>query len=267
MLKYIISCLVIFPTMTQAVETCPFQKWEKYNKTKLSREGQSGAYIFSTSHVDIDADGAPNAYHPDDVGLDCKNGTGFKGLDCPENGGYPNSDWWQSAIVPDPKDNKKGYVQPDGNFKGYFVSQTTLGDDSKANLDPKKYVDSTQVPYLVFPGNFYSMNGTGLIGDFGYAINTENSKTSPFIVAEVGPPKANLGEMSIFLGNALGGSNPNPRTGSGAPEGEIIYVIFPYSKNSPAWPLSQEEIQSKVTKLLSTIGGEKTIKHCFNAHK
>jgi hypothetical protein len=265
MRNHLLAGLVIFSSVAQAAPTCDFQKWEKYQGTKLLREKQNGPYIFSTSQVKVDADGAPNAYHPEDVGLDCKKGTGFKGLDCPANGGYPKKSWWRSAIVPDPQNNKKGYVQPDGAFKGYFISQTSLKDNSKSNLDTKKYVDSTQVPYLVFPGEFNTMNGTGLMGDFGYAINIDNGKSSPFIVAEVGPPKAHLGEMSISLGSALGGSNPNPRTGSGTPEGKIVYVIFPYSKNFPAWPLSQEEIQSKVTSLLSTIGGEETLRFCADA--
>ena len=109
--------------------------------------------MFATTHAQVDADGAPNAYHPDDVGLNCKTGTGFKGLDCPANGGYPNGDWWPSAIVPDPKNKKKGYVQPDGEFKGFFVSQTSLRDGARSDLDPAKYVNAAAVPYLVFPGH------------------------------------------------------------------------------------------------------------------
>jgi hypothetical protein len=156
--------LVLFSSVVQAAATCPFQKWEQYQGTQLLREKPKDAYIFSTNQVKVDADGAPNAYHPDDVGLHCTKGTGFKGLDCPANGGYPKESWWRSAILPDPKNNNQGYIQPDGTFKGYFVSQTSLKDNSKSNLDTKKYVDSTQIPYLVFPGKFNTMNGTGSMG-------------------------------------------------------------------------------------------------------
>ena len=86
---------------------CPLAHWDDYGGAQLFRNAGQGAYVFATTHAQVDADGAPNAYHPDDVGLNCKTGTGFKGLDCPANGGYPNGDWWPSAIVPDPK-NKKG---------------------------------------------------------------------------------------------------------------------------------------------------------------
>ena len=120
------TALFALTTVAQAAPSCPLAHWDDYGGTQLFRNAGQGAYVFATTHAQVDADGAPNAYHPDDVGLNCKTGTGFKGLDCPANGGYPNGDWWPSAIVPDPKNKKKGYVQPDGEFKGFFVSQTSL---------------------------------------------------------------------------------------------------------------------------------------------
>lgn len=253
--------VVAFPLVV-AAEACPFNKWEKYQGVQLLRAKPKGAYIFSTSQTKVDADGAPNAYHPDDVGLHCTKGVGFKGLDCPANAGYPEKIWWRSVIVPNPQNKNEGYIQFDGEYKGYLISQTSLKDKSKSDLDINKYVDSTQVPYLVFPGKFSTVKGTGLMGDFGYAINLDANKIAPFIVADIGPPNAHLGEMSIALANALGGTNPNPRTGSGTPKGKIVYVIFPYSRSAPAWPLTQDEIQSNATSLLSTIGGEKVLRIC-----
>jgi len=35
--------------------------------------------------MSIDADGAPNAYHPDNIGLDDL-----------KNAGYPNTSWWKN---------------------------------------------------------------------------------------------------------------------------------------------------------------------------
>lgn len=261
----LVAGLMLSSITVQASPPCAFQKWDKYQGSQLLRQTAKGPYIFSTSEVKVDADGAPNAYHPDDVGLHCTKGLGFKGLDCPANGGYPNQNWWPSAIVPDPKNNKKGYIQPDGQFKGYFVSQTSLKDKSKSNLDPEKYVNSTAVPYLVFPGQFNSKVGTGAVGDYGFALNLDNGKSSSFIVAEVGPPKAHLGEMSIYLGSALGGSDPNPRTGTGTPKGKIIYVVFPYTKATSGWPISNEAIDSTASELLKSIGGVEMLKSCANA--
>jgi hypothetical protein len=260
---YIVAfSILLFSPLLRAATDCSFSKWDVYQKTQLLREKEKGPYLFVTRAVKVDADGAPNAYHPDDVGLKCTKGTGFKGLDCPANGGYPKETWWRSAIVPDPQNNNKGYIQPSGAYQGFFVSRTSLTDKHKADIDPQKYVDSTSVPYLVFPGKFSSKSGTGSVGDFGFAINLDTGKSSPFIVAETGPPDAHLGEMSISLGVALGGSTPNPRTGSGAPKGKIAYVVFPYTKETPAWPVAQDGIEGKVKGLLDSVGGVEVLKTC-----
>ena len=257
------TALFALTTVAQAAPSCPLAHWDDYGGTQLFRNAGQGAYVFATTHAQVDADGAPNAYHPDDVGLNCKTGTGFKGLDCPANGGYPNVDWWPSAIVPDPKNKKKGYVQPDGEFKGFFVSQTSLRDGARSDLDPAKYVNAAAVPYLVFPGAFHQKAGTGTLGDLGYAVNLDNGKTSAFIVAEVGPSDAKLGEMSIALAQALGGQNPNPRTGAGKPDGKIAYVVFPKSRANPAWPLTNQQIGDRVQDLLKQLpGGMETLKAC-----
>lgn len=253
------------PYYAHAASPCAFQSWDDYRGTKLIRDVPSGAYIFTTLAVKVDADGAPNAYHPNDIGLHCTNGVGFKGLDCPANAGYPKSLWWSSVLVPDPKDKTKGYVQPHGAHKGFFVSQTSLKAENKSALNVSKYVDATSIPYLVFPRSFYKKKGTGSLGDFGYALNLENGKVSPFIVAEIGPPEARLGEMSIALGSALGGRNPNPRTGKGAPTGKVVYIVFPRSRKIPSWPLTQNQITSVALSLLDTAGGTEMLTECGDA--
>lgn len=258
---FLTSLLCCAPTLMAAPD-CKFQQWEAYGKAKVVRHDPTGSYMFSSLGVKVDADGAPNAYHPDDVGLHCTKGKGFRGLDCPANAGYPKSTWWSSVIVPDPQNSKKGYVQPDGEFNGYFVSQTSLKDERKRSTDPLKYVNAAAVPYLVLPGNFYKRKGTGQMGDFGYALNIENGRSSSFIVAEVGPSSADLGEMSIALGRELGGNSPNPRTGSGSPTGKIAFVVFPKSRNTPAWPMTQAEINSKVDELLESVGGADALRDC-----
>lgn len=247
-------------------QQCPFSEPFSYADTVLLRQPGGTAYVFATSDIKIDADGAPNAYHPDDVQLDCTRGTGFKGLDCPANAGYGKrpSSWWPSALLPDPENTARPYIQPPVNeFAGFFVSQTSLKDLTKPSTDPARYVDARHVPYLVFPGNFHRMKGTGNMGDLGYAINLDNGKSSSFIVAEAGPTTASLGEMSIALGKALGGANPNPRTGAGKPSGTILVVMFPRSAARPSWPLSNKEIDARASKLLADIGGKERLSACI----
>lgn len=258
----LISLILSIPTLATASPHCNFSDWSTFKNTKLLKNNESGSYMFSVSKVKVDADGAPNAYHPDDIGKHCTKGTNFKGLDCPANGGYPKSSWWSSVILPDPTNTTKAYIQKSGDFKGYFISQTSLKDSSKVNTDPSKYVDATTVPYLVFPKQFYLTKDTGTLGDLGYVINLSNGKTSPFIVAEVGPPDATLGEMSIALAKALGGENPNPRTGAGTPKGKLVFIVFPKSKSSPSWPLSLDDINNKVKTLMNDNHGTEAISAC-----
>lgn len=257
---------LLFCVMQAQAGTCAFEPWAKYRETKLYKHPSRAGYLFQSASVKVDADGAPNAYHPNDVKLHCTKGDGFKGLDCPANAGYPDSSWWSSALLPDPSNPKQAYVQPaSSQYAGFYVSQTSLFDGTKAKTDYARYVDSRNVPYLVFPGKFNAMSGTGVMGDIGYALNVDTGKASSFVVAEVGPPNAELGEMSIALATALGGTNPNPRTGAGTPKGKTIYVMFPRSRSQPSWPLSNEQIAARAEKLLLEVGGQAALTDCKTA--
>jgi hypothetical protein len=248
-------------TIAATTPTCQFGAWSTYNGISLRRHS-NGAYIYKTSHKQIDADGAPNAYHPVDVGKTCSVTGGLLGLDCPANAGYPNGSFWRDVLVVDPNNNAKPYVQPSGAFVGFFVSMTSLSDRNKAATDPTKYVSSTTFPYIVFPGNFNAKSGTGKVGDLGFAINLSNNKKSHFVVAETGPAAADLGEMSIAFATAMGGVNPNPINGAGAPSGTILYVSFPFSSNTYAWPMTNAQMQTNVNTLLQSVGGEAGILAC-----
>lgn len=265
MRRILLAGFLVAVSVSASAGTCPYLPWHEYRGVKLSRLDQGSAYIFSVTKVKVDADGAPNAYHPDDVGLHCTRGAGFKGLDCPANAGYPTERWWPTALAPDPTNPARAFVQPAGNeFAGFFVSRTSLRDPNpaKAVTDPKKYVDSRTVPYVVFPGQFHLKKGTGTIGDLGYAVNRTNGKRSPFVVAEIGPSTATLGEMSIALAEAMGGTNPNPRTGAGAPTGRMVFVVFPNSGKTHRWPLTNEQMTTRAGDLLGASGGLEAVLAC-----
>lgn len=220
------------------------QKWMDYEGVAIHHAGQS-AYTYVTSHVSLDADGCPRAYHPDNIGLDYN-----------ANAGYPNKGW-KSVLVVDPNDQSKPYVQKSGPTQGFFVSKTSLQDTTNAVAvtDPAKYVDAETVPYIVFPGAFYAITGTGNWGDLVMARMLNGAHESFAIVADGGPTKAPLGEMSLKLAAALGGANPNPRTGGGAPKGPIQYVVFPKSRLNPPWPQSNATLKQQAASLLDGIGG------------
>jgi hypothetical protein len=107
------------------------------------------------------------------------------------------------------------------------------------------------------------MKGTGRMGDYGIAINRKTKIQTPFVVADVGPPSAKLGEISIALGEALGGSNINPRNGKGAPKGEIIYVLFPMSSRQHEWPQKLADFESITSEILKADQGLLELLDCI----
>ena len=217
--------------------------WLTYQGTDLRRAPSGAAYVYTTGHMEIDADGAPNAYHPNDTGLDFLANAGF-----PDHG-------WRSVLVEDPSHPGTPFRQPDGPFAGFFVSKTSLESSQVEVTDPARYVSATSTPYIVFPSTFHALQGTGTLGDFVLAKNLANGRTTAAIVADIGPANAPLGEVSIKLVEALGGHNPNPRTGSGKPAGTFRYVVFPHSHVTPKWPLTAAQIDEQATQLLATAGG------------
>jgi len=259
--------MILFITLPIiAQEDCNYQEWQQYQDTTLYHHQDKDAYFYVTDHIGIDADGAPNAYHPNDVGFSCMGTHPFKGLDCPANAGYPKSTWWQNVLVADPKDKSKAYVQDSGQFAGYFVSKTAFRDASKPETDPETYVDATLIPYIVLPYQFLKMQDIGAIGNFGYAVNLDTGAKSPFLIADVGPTNAPLGEVSIALATALGGENPNPRTGSGVPQATFLFFIFPHSTQRQEWPLTPEAIKAQADHLVESVGGLNAAINCHRTH-
>jgi Fungal chitosanase of glycosyl hydrolase group 75 len=260
-----IGTVVSAVCVANVVLAADFTSWQSFKGVSLLRDAASKAYCYKTTHAAIDADGAPNAYHPGDVGKNCTKDTHL-GLDCPANAGFPNSTWWDSVLVPDPADASKPFVQKSGPYKGYFVAMTWLQNPDSAikMTDPAKYVDSNTVPYIVFPGSkFGAMSGTGYAGDIGMAYNLETGKSTGFVVADQGGGNdATLGEGSIALFKALGGSNLNPRTGAGVAEGAMVYVVFPGSRKNFSWPSTPDKITEAAKARILALGGEAALAPC-----
>jgi hypothetical protein len=205
-------------------------------KTAVFRRIGSSAIVYF-SGMEIDADGAPNAYHPD----------GKSGLDSLDRAGDGGT-WWALAL------DEKGrpVVQQSGEFKGFYVSMTWLSreDDLYSESDPKYYVDARTVPYLAVPKTVFQATGVDK-GDLAYVFNEKNGRSSFAIVADWGTEDV-LGEGSIALGKELG-MDPDARTG-GQDDG-VAYVIFPGTAARPHWPRSLVEMQARSERLVVDWGG------------
>jgi hypothetical protein len=133
---------------------------EGVHNIPIWRQPESYA-VFYESGLSIDADGAPNAYHPDNIGLDDLSNAGAPGL-------------WE-ALAQDA--NGDPYIQGlDDPFPGYYVSTTDLTDVTKALRDRARYVDASKIPYIL-PTGLKEQVAARL----GVAVvfNLQNLKSSP----------------------------------------------------------------------------------------
>lgn len=204
--------------------------------------------FFYLGKMAVDADGAPDAYHPDDAGLDALG-----------NAGKPGS-WWGLAC----DDAGTPYIQSsDDPCPGYYVSTTALCDRRYPRHDPRRYVDATRIPYIVLPGNLKSLiDVEGLHkGDLAAVCRVEDPTTVVFaIYADVGPkwrPGHEPGEGSIALARALG-HEPciDGRVKRGVASG-VFYVVFPGSGKRT--PLSNDQILARGQKAFDAWGGAATL--------
>jgi hypothetical protein len=187
----------------------------------------TSAFFYETG-MTIDADGAPNAYHPDNSGIDDL-----------ENAGAPGH--WEGLA----KDAQgEPFIQgPDDPFPGYYVSETALADRSKAVNDPMRYVDASKIPFVVLPGGLARQLGAR-VGDFAVVFNERNGKSSYAIFGDIGPYDR-IGEGSVALAESLG-IRSDARNG-GTWRG-VFYLLFPGSGEGRPRPI--EEINEQGQKLL-----------------
>lgn len=181
----------------------------------------------------VDADGAPRAYHP-----------GGGGLDALGNAGKPGN-WW-GLVTGDGTPQGEPVVQGAGDpAPGYYVSSTALCDPQYSSHDPRRYVDSSQVPYISAPPQLLHVGAHK--GDACYVYSRETGKCSPAVLADVGP-RDKIGEGSIALAEALGIPS-SPRSG-GCSSG-VVYLVFA-GTGLHGWP---REFRGEAEALLARWGG------------
>ncbi len=203
--------------------------WRPLHGVPVWQLPNSPAFFF-VSGMTIDADGAPNAYTPDDTGLDEL-----------ANAGTP-AHW--DGIVTDPNGNP--LIQHDGDpSPGYYISCTSLSDKTKKFNDQTAYVDASKIPYVVLPKEVADRGGARL-GDFAFVMNLRNGQSSFAIYADIGT----LGEGSVALANALGIRSDARRGGQ---SDSILYLLFAGSGNLR--PRTIGEIQTEGERLLADHAG------------
>jgi hypothetical protein len=225
-------------------------------QTLAAHIGQTDVLYYNSaiayaSAMRIDADGAYHGYSPDSK----------LGLDFLSNAGTPGN-WWGLVTDTGTSTGNPVIQTPADPAPGFYVSFTALQDPQYSRSDPRRYVNSEAVNYIVLPGQLLRENAiagkvTIQLGDLGVAIRPETGAHEYAIVADISV-NIIIGEGSIALAKALGISS-DVKTG-GAASG-IVYVVFPGSGQGR--PLSKQNIDQKGATLFSNWGGMDAAKKVF----
>lgn len=202
--------------------------------------------------IQIDADGAPNAYGP---ARNARDHHGI-GIDSLESACYPpgaadplGQEDWQDILVPDPNDPTVPFLKPDG----FYISKTTLADENKADIDEGKFLDATALPYIVMPQFWIDHMGMAL-GDLCVLIHSKVARPVVAIVGDFCPFIEDLGEMSVRTALAIGAHKASPRDGPLFPRGSILMRMLKGSLMENPWPLSEEKLQGMLPQLGTSYG-------------
>jgi len=192
-------------------------------------------YFDFRTKMDVDVDGAPNAYGPP---------------------GKPTLDTLRNARLKDDPTQIVGFVLDDNNkpvlqtahdpYPGYYVSTTAFCDDCDDGneRDPRRYIDARKVNYVVL-GRFGHRHGVRL-GDLSAVHSTRFHKTVFAVVGDDGNPSG--GEGSLHLLRALGYPFVDGRDGT-APRRDITIRYFPHSNPARRFFHTQAQIDAEAERL------------------
>ena len=188
-----------------------------------------------THRMDVDVDGAPNAYGP----------PGKPTLDVPINAHY--LEHADQKIVGYLLDNKQRPIlqSPEDPFPGYYISQTAFTDVANHNeRDPRAYVDARKINYVV-RGNEAHRRGVK-VGDFVAVYSKKTHKAVFAIVGDTGNPTGDEGSLHLLqeLGYAF-----HDGVSDSVTRPEIIIRFYRNSNPKHQFFFTQAALDEAATKL------------------
>src|ERR1700712_3024970 len=189
------------------------------------------------TRMDIDVDGAPNAYGP----------PGKKTLDYLSNAHYRARPGGEIVgYLTDDDHPKVPIIQgPHDPYPGYYVSTTHFVDRSRPNRrDPLRYVDATKINYVVLGDEAKRLGARG--GGFVAVYSRRHKRAVYGIVGDSGNPSGEEG--SLHLLQALGYPFHSGKTGS-VERKEIVVRFFPRSNPERMFFGSQAALDAAAAKL------------------
>jgi hypothetical protein len=188
-----------------------------------------------TQRMDVDVDGAPNAYGP----------PGKRTLDILLNAHYLNRSNKQIVGYLTDEHGLPVLQGPKDPFPGYYISQTAFADPANQNeRDPRRYVDASKINYVV-RGNFARRHGVK-VGDFVSVYSRRTRKSVFAIVGDTGNPTGDEGSLHLLQDLSYpfhDGKNDAVETP------EILIRFYPNSNLKHQFFFTQAELDQAATKL------------------
>jgi hypothetical protein len=196
---------------------------------------QHPSFEILTHRMDVDVDGAPNAYGP----------RGMRTLDTLLNAHYLNrADKEIVGYLVD--DRGRPVLQgPHDPFPGYYVSQTAFTDIGNQNeRDPRSYLDARKINYVV-RGDVARRRGVK-VGDFVSVFSKRTRKGVFAIVGDTGNPTGDEGSLHLLqdLGYPF-----HDGIDDAVEKPEIVIRFYPDSNPKHQFFFTQSALDEAATKL------------------
>jgi hypothetical protein len=205
----------------------------------VAAHGQNGtqhpSFEILTHRMDVDVDGAPNAYGP----------RGKQTLDILQNAHYLNRNDKEIVGYLIDKRNRPILQGPSDPFPGYYISQTAFTDnENQIERDPRRYVDARNINYVV-RGDLARRRGVR-VGDF-VSVYSKRTRRGVFaIVGDTGNPTGDEG--SLHLLQDLGYPFHDGKNDS-VEKPEIVIRFYPSSNPKHQFFFTQAGLDEAATKL------------------
>jgi hypothetical protein len=195
------------------------------------------SFEIAPPRMDIDVDGAPNAYGPPGKKtLDYLSNAHYRGRPNAEIVGYLTDDDHPSVpIIQGPHDP----------YPGYYISITHYVDRTRPDpKDPSRYVDASRINYVVL-GNEARRKGAR-VGDFVAVYSRRYRRAVYGLVGDSGNPSG--AEGSLHLLQDLGYPFKSGKTGS-VERKDVVIRFFPRSNPRQLFFHSQAELDAVADKM------------------
>lgn len=204
--------------------------------TAIAQAGkQHPPFEMLTHRMDVDVDGAPNAYGPPNK----------ETLDFLQNAHYLNRENQEIVGYLTDEHGRPILQGPNDPFPGYYISQTAFTDIANQNeRDPRRYVDARNINYVV-RGNVARRRGVK-VGDFVSVYSRRTHKGVFAIVGDTGNPTGDEG--SLHLLQELGYPFHDGKNDS-VEKPEIVIRFYPNSNPQHQFFFAQADLDKAATQL------------------